>query len=333
VGRAAVEGGDRIGDDLIPLLADHAATGTPCVLATVVGCEPPTSARPGDKAVITPDGRLRGWVGGSCSEPLVRREALRALAEGTPRLVRIVAAAAVEEARRPGELTLATTCPGGGSMEIFVEPRLPRPLLLVFGASPAARTLLALAAHLGFRTCAVHPGARPEDFPAADLVLPGLDLAPAAPGADAWAVVATMGHYDEDALEAALAYPDVRVALVASARRGAAVRDALRTRGVDETSLERIRSPAGATRAPGQEEIALFALAELVAERRERRAGAGGGAAGAERFATDPVCGMAVEVAASAWRATHGGGTLHFCSAACRDRYLAEHAVRSEPAS
>ena len=71
------------------LLAEYEATGTPCVLATVVSCEPPTSARPGDKAVITADGRLFGWVGGSCSEPIVRREALRALAEKTPRVVRI----------------------------------------------------------------------------------------------------------------------------------------------------------------------------------------------------------------------------------------------------
>jgi xanthine dehydrogenase accessory factor len=299
------------------------------VLATVVGCEPPTSAQPGDKAVITADGRLRGWIGGSCSEPVVRREALRALAEGTPRLVRILGSASSpregngrdgEESRAwPGSLTVSTTCPSGGSLEVFVEPRLPRPLLLVFGDSPAARALLALGSQVGFRVCAVHPGARPEDLDA-DLVLSSLELAPAAPGADTWAVVATMGHYDEDALEAALAYPDVDVALVASQRRGAAVLSALRERGLDEATLRRVRTPAGGTRAGGQAEIALFALTEVVDTRRRRARPQ----ADLSAFVTDPVCGMAVDVATATWRVVHAAGTAYFCSEGCRERFSRE---------
>ena len=99
MGGAPLTGDHGISQDLIALLAEYETTGTPCVLATVVACEAPTSARSGDKAVITSDGRLFGWVGGSCSEPIVRREALRALAERTPRVVRIVPAT---EAARPG---------------------------------------------------------------------------------------------------------------------------------------------------------------------------------------------------------------------------------------
>ena len=311
------QGGGGSAEDAIALLAEHAAAGTPCVLATVVGCEPPTSAQPGDKAIVTADGRLRGWIGGSCSEPVVRREALRALAEGTPRLVRILGNSASPSDDDP--LTFATTCPSGGSLQVFLEPRLPRPLLLVFGASPAARALVALGGQVGFRTCAVHPGARQEDF-AADLVLPSLDLAPAAPGADTWAVAATMGHYDEDALEAALAYPDVDVALVASRRRAAAVLAALRERGLDEATMGRVRTPAGGTRAAGQAEIALFALTEVVTERLRRARPAPDLSA----FATDPVCGMAVEVAAAAWRVAHAGGTVYFCGEGCRDRFARE---------
>jgi xanthine dehydrogenase accessory factor len=291
------------------------------VLATVVGTEPPTSARPGDKAVITADGRLRGWVGGSCSEPVVRREALRALAEGTARMVRILGGSSSSPSSDLDALTFATTCPSGGSLEVFLEPRLPRPLLLVFGDSPAARTLVALAGRVGFRTCAVHPGARPEEF-AADLVLPSLDLAPAAPGADSWMIVATMGHYDEDALEAALAYPDVDVALVASRRRSEAVLAALRERGLDEPTLRRVRAPAGGTRAGGQAEIALFALTEVVTERLRRDRPA----ADLSAFATDPVCGMAVEVAGARWRVVHAGGTVYFCGEGCRDRFTSEPA-------
>jgi len=320
VGRAALQGGHRIGEDPIVWLAEHAAAGTPCVLATVVGCEPPTSAQPGDKAVITADGRLRGWIGGSCSEPVVRREALRALAEGTPRMVHILGSATPSPSDGDADsLTFATTCPSGGSLEIFLEPRLPRPLLLVFGDSPAARTLVALGAQVGFRTCAVHPGARTGDV-GADLVLPSLDLARAAPGADTWAVVATMGHYDEDALEAALAYPDVDVALVASSRRTGAVMGALRERGLDEATLRRIRTPAGGTRATGQEQIALFALTEVVTARLRRASPEPDLSA----FATDPVCGMAVEVADTALRVAHAGGTVYFCGTGCRDRFVRE---------
>src|SRR5579875_760838 len=145
-------------DDLIELLARYARAGTPCVLATVVRTQQPASARPGDKAIITADGRLQGWIGGNCAEPLVRRESLRALAEGEPRLVHIVPELETGQVGRRGELTVVTTCPSAGALDIFVEPRLPRPLLMVFGDSPVARTLLRLGGLTGFRTCAVHPG-------------------------------------------------------------------------------------------------------------------------------------------------------------------------------
>jgi xanthine dehydrogenase accessory factor len=302
-------------------LREYAANGTPCVLATVVRVEAPTSARPGDKAVITSDGRLRGWIGGSCSEPVVRREALRALAEGTPQLVKIVAAQEVKQTRTRGELTVATTCPSGGSLDIFIEPRLPRPLLLVFGDSPSAHALVQLGSLAGFRTCSVHPGARPENFPGADLVLGSLDLAPANPGADSWAVVATMGHYDEEALEAALAHPDLDVGLVASTRRAAAVNDALRGRGMDAQTVGRIRTPAGRVRGVSQEEIALLALAEVVTARRRRGHPRHAREEPAVVFATDQVCGMTVDPLTATHKALHGGTSYWFCSAGCQAEF------------
>ncbi|MEO8744881.1 MAG: XdhC family protein [Candidatus Dormiibacterota bacterium] len=330
MGGSKIARGDRIADELIDLLREYAAAGTPCALATVVRCEPPTSAHPGDKAVITADGRLRGWIGGSCSEPIVRREALRAMAEGVPQLVRIVPAPEVKQSRKRGELMVATTCPSGGALDIFIEPRLPRPLLLVFGDSPAARTLVQMGSLAGFRTCLVHPGARQEDFPAAGLVLGSLDVGGANAGSDSWAVVATMGHYDEDALEAALTHPGVEVALIASARRSDAVRDALRARGMDEATLGRIRTPAGRVRGASQEEIAVLALAEVVTARRRRgHVTAPREAAVAVVFATDPVCGMTVDPLTSQHRADHLGVTYWFCGAGCQaefektpDRYL-----------
>ena len=290
------------------------------MLATVVRTDAPTSARPGDKAVITADGRLQGWVGGSCSEPVVKREALLALKEGSSRLVHIVGGAEeVKQRRRRGELTMATTCPSGGSLDIFIEPRLPKPALVVFGSSPAARTIVKLAALSGFRTCAVHPGARAEDFPGADVVLPELDLAGSGAGPGTWAVVASMGHYDEDAVEAALVHPGLEVALVASTRRFAAVLEELRRRGIDEKALGRVHSPAGRVRGASQEEVALFVLAEVAAARRRKPLKLDQ----TDQFLTDPVCGMTVELPAR-HMATYGGVAFAFCCDGCRAGFEAD---------
>jgi xanthine dehydrogenase accessory factor len=323
LGGTPLERSHRIADEIVGLLHEYAAAGTPCVLATVVRCEPPTSARPGDKAVITGDGRLHGWIGGSCSEPIVRREALRALSEGVPQLVRIVPAPEVKQTRKRGELMVATTCPSGGALDIFIEPRLPRPLLLVFGDSPAAHALVQMGSLAGFRTCSVHPGARPEDF-AADIVLGTLDLADAKVGQDTWAVVATMGHYDEDALEAALAHLEVEVALIASTRRAAAMREALSSRGLDEKTLARIRTAAGKLRGVNQAEVAVLTMAELVTARRKRGPAVAVVESTAVVFVTDPVCGMTVDPTTSQHTAQYRDQAYWFCCSGCQSNFEKE---------
>jgi xanthine dehydrogenase accessory factor len=279
------------------------------VLATVVRVEPPTSARPGDKAVVTADGRLRGWIGGSCSEPVVRREALRALAEGTPQLIHIVGGDEVKQTRKHGELMIATTCPSGGSLDIFVEPRLPKPLLLVFGESPAAHTMIRLAELTGFRTRAV-----------SQAEIGSLEIPPG----EGYAVVATMGHYDEEALEAALSHPDLDVSLIASTRRASAARQALFRRGLDEHTVARIHTSPGKVRGTTQEEIALLALADIVVARRKRGPRAAPVEQPAVIFATDQVCGMTVDPLTAAHKAVHDGRTYWFCSAGCHAEFEKE---------
>ena len=269
-------------------------------------CEAPTSARPGDKAVITADGRLRGWIGGSCSEPVVRREALRALDEGSPRLVHIVGDSEVKQTRTRGELTIGTTCPSGGSLDIFIEPRLPKPLLLVFGESPAASTVVRLAELTGFRTRQV-----------GQAELAGLEV----PAGDVYAVVATMGHFDEDALEATLSHPHLQVSLIASTRRAAAVRAELLRRGLGEDAVARIHTPAGRVRGGTQEEIGLLALAEVVTVRRKRSGKPAAMPPPKDLFATDPVCGMTVDVATAMHTAVHAGRTFYFCCAGCQAEF------------
>ena len=252
-----------------------AAEGRPFVLATVVRVERPASARQGDRALVLPDGTVEGWIGGACSEPIVVREALRALADGETRLVRA-----------------AGECASEGAVEVLIEPQLGAPRLAVVGDSPAARTLVRLAAEIGWRT-----GDDPAD---ADAV-----------------VVATMGRGDEEALERALASGAGYVGLVASAKRAGVELAALRERGLDEETLARVRSPAGLDLGPlTQPDIAVAVLAELVAWRHQR---APVGALPLE--AVDPVCGMTVAVGAETPSAEHAATTYWFCCSGCRDRF------------
>jgi xanthine dehydrogenase accessory factor len=282
--------------DVLVRAGELTAAGVPFALATVVSVERPASARRGDRALVTGDGALEGWVGGACSEPIVVREALRAIADGESRLVRIGPVGKVGD-REVGDAVVAeSSCASEGVVEVFVEPQLPALLLALVGESPAAETLARLAPEIGWR---VTRELRPE----ADAV-----------------VLATMGHGDEEALEAALAVGTGYVGLVASARRASAVLAALRARGVDEESLVRVRSPAGLDLGPAtQPEIAVAVLAELVAWRHHRIPTAAAPAA-----AVDPVCGMEVAATESTEMATYAGETYFFCCSGCRTRFEAE---------
>jgi xanthine dehydrogenase accessory factor len=303
-----------LADEVLDRAAELRQRGETFVVATVVRVDPPTSARAGDKALITADGKLWGWIGGSCSEGLVRREALIALGDGQPRLVKIAPDQAPEHL--PGVVAHLSTCPSAGSLDVFIDPQLPRPALLVLGDTPAAHTLIRLGATIGYQTCAVHPGALASEFPEADQVIGSLDLAPAQPNASTWAVVATMGHYDEDAIEALLRYDVAYIGLVASRRRAATVLDVLAGRGV--SGLERVRRAADNSVGGSQEEIALATLAEIAAERHAHQ----------RRFAIalpvtaiDPICGMRVDVK-GAMHTLRVGETMHyFCGAGCLDAF------------
>jgi xanthine dehydrogenase accessory factor len=284
------------------------------VVATVVRVDPPTSARAGDKALITADGRLWGWIGGSCSEGLVRREALIALGDGQPRLVKIAPDQAPEHL--PGVVAHLSTCPSAGSLDVFIDPHMPRPLLLVIGDTPAAHTLVRLGATIGYETCAVHPGALASDFPEADQVIGSLDLALAKPGATTWAVVATMGHYDEEALEAVLPYDVAYIGLVASRKRAATVLAVLKDRG--NHGLDRVRRAADTSVGGSQEEIALAVLAEIVAERHAHQPNY---TIALPATAIDPICGMAVEIEGAMHTLVTGEATCYFCGAGCLDAF------------
>ena len=303
-----------LADDVLDRAAGLRERGETYVVATVVRVDPPTSARPGDKALIASDGTLWGWIGGSCSESLVRREALHAMADGQPRLVKIAPEMAPEH--QPGVVAHVSTCPSAGALDVFIDPHLPRPLLLVIGDTPAAHTLIRLGATIGYETCAAHPGANASDFPEATHVIGSLDLESANPGPTTFAVVATMGHYDEEAIEALLPHDVAYMGLVASRRRTATVLDVLARRGA--RGLERVHRAADSSVGGSQEEIALAVLAEIVAHRHAQQPSY---TVPLPETALDPICGMSVEITGAMHTLGMGETTYYFCSASCLDAF------------
>ena len=272
----------------------------------------PTSARPGDAALVTLDGRLRGWVGGSCAEPVVVREALAALSEGTPRLLHLAPPGQLPP-EREGLVVSPMTCASEGSLEVFLEPRLPAPHLLAVGRSPLVKALATMAGAVGFDVTVYERDGE-------------LDLATAGAGPDSFVVVATMGRYDEDAVEAALASGARYVALVASDRRAKTV-----LAGVAEEDRARVHAPAGLDLGDLPHiEIAVAILAQIVADKARSQPVVT--ARPEPETAIDAVCGMTVEIATAADRYEHEGVTYWFCATGCRRRFERDPAAFVHPA-
>ena len=282
----------------------------PYVTATVVWTRPPTSSHPGDRAIITADGAWQGWVGGSCSEPVVVRAARAALADGEPRLVRLAPPDSLA-GDRPGVTTVPMVCASEGELEVFLEPHLAAPHVIAIGDAPVLSVLGQMADAIGY------------DVDVFDH--PHVPLAAHNVGRDSYVVVATFGRYDEDAVKAALESGAGYVALVASAKRAAAVTETLAADGVATEDLARLRAPAGLDLGSLQHrEIAVALLAEIVATEVQRRHRVAVAEAPAALTAIDPVCGMSVDPASAAGSMTYGGVTYWFCSSGCRRRFEAE---------
>jgi len=263
--------------DTLQLASDLAGRSEAFALATVVRREPPSSARVGDSAVVTPDGRFHGWLGGSCTRPTVIREALAALADGAPRLIGIVRDPDSISQPRSGLTVFPMACHSGGSVEIYIEPLLPARRLLIFGVSPTAQALARLAAVLDYRVEAVDPEASEALFPdARRLVTSDESIEPPGSGRDAdrcFAVVATLGQRDEEAAWAASRLKPAYVGVVASRKRFGQIRETLTARGATAEQLDRITNPAGLDiGAQTPEEIALSILAEVTRRAHARRA-------------------------------------------------------------
>lgn len=303
-------------DELAERMGSLIASREPFVLATVVRVQRPTSVRPGDSAVVLPDGTIEGSVGGVCATTSVRLYSLRAMQSGDPLLLRLVPSEVGDE--DPGEeidgaITEANPCHSGGSMEIFLEPHLPAARVVVVGDSPIAHALAGVGRAAGF-DCRLAPAGSVD----------GVDGAAAV-------VVATHGSGEEAVLAAALNAGVPYVALVASSKRGEVIRSEL---VVNDELRSRLRTPAGlaiGAESPGG--IAISVLAELIAQQtvspplqRPAQLPSAAASPAIVAEATDPVCGMRVGVTDMTPQLLIGDESFYFCCESCRDKYAAEHA-------
>jgi xanthine dehydrogenase accessory factor len=297
----------------------------PYVMALVVRCESPTSAKPGARALITGDGTINGWIGGGCAQPIVLEEARRSLREGTPRLVRITPNAGKAEV--DGVVTYEMVCHSGGTMDIFVEPVLPLPQIVILGRSPVARALTRLGKTLGYRVCVLSPHVQAHEFSEADERLASLELAGVARIGQSFVVVSTQGEDDEGAMLAAARAEPFYLAFVASPKKWKAVSAYLTEHGVAAGALKRVQVPAGVPiSAKEPEEIALSILAQIVQRRREAPAAAADEARTAaqpapKRTAVDPVCNMTVDPATASYTSEYAGQTVYFCCGGCKQAF------------
>ena len=294
----------------------------PFAMAIVIRYQPPVSGKPGDKAIVETDGRIWGWIGGGCVQPLVIREALKAIEDGNPRLVRIAPSSSPQS--DGGTINYPMTCHGGGSLEIYIEPVLSKPQILIIGRSAVAQTLCQLGKIVGYRIAVVGNGANREKFPDADVIAEELDLQRLAVTRETYLVVSTQGDQDEEALEQASRTDAPYISFVASEVKARKVFDFLAEKGIPRDRLSRIRSPAGLHLGGlSPQEIAVSILAEIVQIRKrwngpiEQNENAGIRLAEAR----DPVCGMPVDQNVTKYVSDYRGQTYYFCCAGCKQAF------------
>ena len=327
--------------DIYARAARLRADRTPFVWATVVASYPPQSVRPGAKGIVYADGTIEGWVGGGCVRPVVLQESADALADGRPRLVRMNAppnAGSGEPTRHGDVREYPMTCQSEGGIEIYLEPVLAAPKLVLLGHTPVVQSLARLGTELGFEVVVGSPAVPADLFPTGVRV--SRDIAGALADADAstWVVVGTMGAGDEEALTAAASSNAAYVGLVASRKKARYLIDYVGANGVPAERLARVKYPAGLDLGGmGAAEIALSVLAEIV----QRRYGKGavsevassqplglrrGTGARPAPFPIDPVCGMPVDPATARHTIVEGDQTIYFCCPHCKATYVRRQA-------
>lgn len=315
-------------ENFYKLVARLKSESTPFVTATVVRSQAPSSGKAGDKAIITHDGTVTGWVGGGCVQGIVLNEAKAALRDGKPRLVRV----SPEPVDNPesGIISYKMTCHSGGTVDVYIEPQLPNPQLIIIGKSIIGRSLIKVAKAMDYNISLLAKEATADQFPQVDLVVPEINLDAVSIGPNTFIVVATQGDQDEVCIRAAIESEASYVAFIASRRKRDAVYLSLKSKGVGQEKLDTIKSPAGLDiNAKTSDEVAISILAEIIQTHHARTTYFDKEELTDSDVYINPVCGIEVSKSKALHILEHKGEKVYFCCDGCKilfekdpDRYF-----------
>ena len=309
-------------DEILRKSNDLLDKGEPFALAVVVRREAPISGKIGDKAIIQANGKIAGWIGGGCTQPVVIKEAQNAIRDGKPRLVRVTPTSSKEPLE--GIVEYNMSCHSGGTIDVYIEPILPKIHLMILGKSPVGQILAQLAKVLNYRVSVFAHKVDKNSFPSVDSVSDTFHVTGQLNTLHTYLVVSTQGQDDEEALESALKLSPAYIAFIASSKKSQAVFSFLKARGITENQLQRIKVPAGLDiKAHLPEEIAVSILAEII--QIQNSAEPISKAANKEKStieeAIDSVCGMSVNIEDAKHQTEYNGKTYYFCCAGCKQAF------------
>jgi xanthine dehydrogenase accessory factor len=319
-------------EEFFDKLAELRKRNEPFVTATVVRREVPSSGKSGDKAIIDKFGAMTGWIGGGCVKGIILKESDDALRSGKSRLVKIGQSSSIENL--DGVKDYKMTCMSEGTVEVFIEPILPSPHIVVIGKTAIAKALVKMAKTAGYRVTAVAADARPDTFDKVDELITQIKLQPVNILASSSIVVCTQGEQDEEALEQALQQNSAYIGFVASRKKKAGVFENLEQRGIHKEKLENIKSPAGIDiTAKKPYEVAISILAEIIQVQNNRPADEHNFIQHPDDAKTEslkpsyyinPVCGIPIDKNSPKHILEYKGEKVYFCCDGCKVKFEAE---------
>lgn len=318
-------------DKFLEYALDLKKKNEPFAMATVIWREAPSSGKAGDKAVINKFGEILGWVGGGCVQGIVIKEAEDAMKSGKPRTV--IIGKSILPLKQEGLKEYEMTCQGEGSIELFIEPVMPQPHLVVVGKSAIAKSLVKLAHAAGYRITGVAEGANLQTYEKVDELITQISLENVKTTPSTFIVVATQGEQDEKALEEALKKESAYLGFVASRKKMAAIANYLAGAGIDKQAIATIKSPAGIDiSAKSPEEVAISILGEMIQVQHsaphpgsfERFDESNAETGASPKYYINPVCGIPVDINHPMHIIDYKGEKVYFCCDGCKVQFEAD---------
>jgi xanthine dehydrogenase accessory factor len=319
-------------EEFFDKLAELIKRNEPFVTATVVRREVPSSGKSGDKAIIDKFGAMTGWIGGGCVKGIILKESDDALRSGKSRLVKIGQSLSAD--KLDGVNDYKMTCMSEGTVEVFIEPILPSPHIVVIGKTAIAKAVVKMAKAAGYRVTGVAEDARPDTFDRVDELITQIKLQSVKISPSSSIIICTQGEQDEEALEQALQQTCAYIGFVASRKKKAGVFENLEQRGINKEKLENIKSPAGIDiTAKKPEEVAISILAEIIQIQNNRPADEHNFIQQIDNAKTvspkpsyyiNPVCGIPIDKNSPKHIIEYQGEKVYFCCDGCKIKFEAE---------